>query len=177
MIHSAPRNRLNRLRKPHLVRLYELAGHVVDGDSLTKSQIIEAIVNSRDDATSVPPSSPPGKTDGASSESEDAHFAGDEETDFGPRRPNGSLRRRVTLHDVSKAPSRPVKHRSFSMGNILGLGEPPKAMAKRKASAHAEVANNGTTTRSACCLHSILCVLILPQTKSVRTFISQHLKR
>lgn len=149
LIHSAPRNRLNRLRKPHLIRLYELAGHAVDGDSLTKSQIIETIVNSRDDATSVPPSSPPGKTDGASSESEDGHFAGDEETDFGPRRPNGSssLRRRVTLHDVSKSPSRPVKHRSLSMGNLLGLGEPPKAMAKRKASAQVEVANNGTTTR------------------------------
>ena len=120
---------------------------------MTKSQIIETIVNSRDDATSVPPSSPPGKTDGASSESEDAHFAGDEETDFGPRRPNGpgSLRRRATLYEVSKLPSRPVKHRSFSMGNILGLGDPPKAMAKRKASTQSEVTNNGTTARSAVC--------------------------
>lgn len=153
MIQSAPRNRLNRLRKPHLIRLYELAGYAADGDSLTKSQIIETIVNSRDDATSVPPSSPPGKTDGASSESEDGHFAGDEETDFGPRQPNrpGSLRRRVTLHDVSKSPSRPVKHRSFSMGNILGLGEPPKTMAKRKASTQSEVTINGATTRSAIC--------------------------
>lgn len=160
MIHSAPRNRLNRLRKPHLIQLYELAGYAADGDSLTKSQIIETIVNSRDDATSVPPSSPPGRTDGASSESEDGHFAGDEETDFGPRRPNGSgsLRRRVTLHDISKAPSRPVKHRSLSMGNILGLGEPPNAMAKRKSSTQAEVTNSGATTRSAiCCVLFSVC--------------------
>ena len=141
---------------------------------MTKSQIIETIVNSREDATSVPPSSPPGKTDDASSESEDGHFAGDEETDFGPLRPTGTLRRRVTLHDVSKSPSRPVKHRSFSMGNILGLGEPPKAMAKRKISTQSEVVNNGTTTRLVYLLHSILCVLILQQAKSVWAFISMH---
>jgi len=151
LIHSAPPNRLNRLRKPKLIRLYELAGHEADGDSLTKSQIIEAIVSSRDDATSVPPSSPPGRTDGASSESENGHFAGDEETDAGPRKLHGSisLRRRVTLHDVPKSLSRPVKNRSLSMGNLLGLGGPPKAMAsKRKASAQVQVTNNGATTRS-----------------------------
>ncbi|KAJ3517394.1 hypothetical protein NLJ89_g517 [Agrocybe chaxingu] len=133
---ASPKN-LNRLLKARLVELYELAGLTEDPGNLKKSEIIDAIVNARDDVASVPPSSPP-RGDGASSDysSDDGHFAGDEETDIGgPRHPsNGSaLRRRVTLHDISKTPSRPLKSRSLSMGNLLSNGEPPRSLLKRKA--------------------------------------------
>ncbi|CAA7271468.1 unnamed protein product [Cyclocybe aegerita] len=133
---ASPKN-LNRLLKARLVELYELAGLTEDPGNLKKSEIIDAIVNARDDVASVPPSSPP-RGDGASSDysSDDGHFAGDEGTDIGgPRHPsNGSaLRRRVTLHDISKTPSRPLKSRSLSMGNLLGNGEPPRSLLKRKA--------------------------------------------
>ncbi|KAF9484664.1 hypothetical protein BDN70DRAFT_797394 [Pholiota conissans] len=140
LINFAPPKRLNRLLKVDLVRLYELAGLPDDGELFTKSEIIDALVNNRDDHASVPPSSPPARpSEAGSSEesSDDGHFAGGEETDAGPRHvPNGhQLRRRVTLHEITKAPSRPLKARSLSMGNVLGLGEALKTSAlKRKSS-------------------------------------------
>jgi hypothetical protein len=123
--------------------LYDLVGLTEDADTLTKSDIIDAIVNARDDFASVPPSSPPGRADCASSEysSDDGNIAGGEETDIaGPRRgPQGSqMRRRVTLNDFGKTPTRPVKTRNASMGNLLAREGVPL---KRKASARSETDN------------------------------------
>lgn len=146
LINFAPPKRLSRLLKVDLVRLYESAGLPDDGELFTKSEIIDALVNNRDDHASVPPSSPPGRPSevGSSEESsDDGNFAGDEETDVGgPRKAtNGDqLRRRVTLHEIAKTPARPMKSRSLSMGNILGLGETSKStMVKRKASTTVEM--------------------------------------
>jgi hypothetical protein len=120
-----------------------MAGLTEDAETLTKSDIIDAIVNARDDFASVPPSSPIGRADCASSEysSDDGNVAGGEETDFaGPRRgPQGSpMRRRVTLNDLAKTPTRPVKTRNASMGDLLGREGVPL---KRKASARSETDN------------------------------------
>ncbi|KDR73605.1 hypothetical protein GALMADRAFT_142074 [Galerina marginata CBS 339.88] len=139
LINSAPQRTLTRLLKHRLIELYELSGLAGDAESLTKSDIIDAIVGHRDDVASVPPSSPPGKVDASSDySSDDGHVAGGEETDVsGPRpSPNGSLlKRRVTVHDIGKVAVRPVKNRSLSMGNLLGNGEAPKTLLnKRKAS-------------------------------------------
>ena len=120
--------------------MYDLAGLTENADTLTKSDIIDAIINARDDFASVPPSSPLGRADCASSEysSDDGNIAGGEETDFaGPRRgPHGSqMRRRVTLNDLGKTTTRPVKTRNASMGNLLAHEGVPL---KRKASARSE---------------------------------------
>lgn len=120
-----------------------MIGLTENADTLTKSDIIDAIVNARDDFASVPPSSPPGRADGASSEysSDDGNVAGDEETDFADLRrgPHGNLtRRRVTLNDLGKSTTRPVKARNLSMGNLLAREEVPL---KRKASMRSEIDN------------------------------------
>jgi len=146
------------LLKAKLIELYELAGLTDDVEPMKKAEIIEAIVNARDDFASVPPSSPPGRTEGASSDcsSDDGHFAEDEETDApASNHPlNGfPLKRRVTLHDVSKSPTRPVKSRSLSMGNLLGHGEPPKTFLKRKVS---ELDGSEKGTSRSACLFSVL---------------------
>lgn len=128
--------------------MYDLADLTENADTLTKSDIIDAIVNARDDFASVPPSSPLGRADGASSEysSDDGNIAGDEETDFaGPRRgPHGSpLKRRVTLNDLGKPTTRTAKARNISMGNLLARGEVPL---KRKASTRSETENTEPAT-------------------------------
>lgn len=124
LLHFAPPNQLNRLRKPDLIRLYNVAGLLDDPELLTKSEITDAIVAARDDVASLPPSSPPGKGDGASSDysSDEGNVAGDEETDVGCQLTQsgpGTLRRRVT-HDWGKTNARPIKGRSLSMGHLLG---------------------------------------------------------
>lgn len=111
-------------------------------------------MNHRDDHASVPPSSPPGKADGASSEysSDDGHVAGDEETDAGVFRPhpNGNtLRRRVTVHDLGKTSIRPLKNRSLSMGNLGQEGSSKSLLSKRKASVQLDNGHaDGIVTRS-----------------------------
>jgi len=129
-LNEASSKRLNKLLKKRLVGLYRLTGLTEPPDLLKKTEIIDAIVNARDDFVSVPPSSPPGRTDVASSEyqsSDDGNFAGDE-TDAGePCLPlNGRpLMRRVTVQEVSKptARSRTAKGRSASLNNVLNYGE------------------------------------------------------
>jgi hypothetical protein len=106
------------------VRLYIAAGLSDDAETLTKSEIIDAIVAARDDIAELPPSSPPGRGDDNSSEysSDDGNVAGDEETDIGgPRcRPGGiGLRRRATLNDFGRVNGRPVNGRSLSMGHLV----------------------------------------------------------
>ncbi|TEB19378.1 hypothetical protein FA13DRAFT_1718866, partial [Coprinellus micaceus] len=52
-----------------LVRLYRVGGLPEDPELLTKAEIIEVIIEARDEETaSLPPSSPPGRTDAASSD-------------------------------------------------------------------------------------------------------------
>jgi hypothetical protein len=129
-LNEASSKRLNKLLKKRLVGLYKLTGLTEAPDLLKKTEIIDAIVNARDDFVSVPPSSPPGRTDVASSEyqsSDDGNFAGDE-TDAGEPclPPNGRpLMRRVTVQEVSKptARSRTAKGRSASLNNVLNYGE------------------------------------------------------
>jgi len=124
LINSAQPHQLQRLRKDELVRLYTAAGLSDDAETLTKSEIIDAIVVARDDIVELPPSSPPGRGDGNSSEysSDDGNVAGDEETDIGGPRygPGGiGLRRRATLNDFGRVNGRPVNGRSLSMGHLI----------------------------------------------------------
>lgn len=152
LLHSAPLNRLNRLRKPDLIRLYNVAGLPDDPELLTKSEITDAIVAARDDVASLPPSSPPGKGDGASSDysSDDGNVAGDEETDVGSQLTQsgpGTLRRRVT-HDWGKTIGRPLKGRSLSMGHLLGPveGSNPVGL-QRKSSTRLSGDSGGSSSR------------------------------
>ncbi|KDQ61060.1 hypothetical protein JAAARDRAFT_124777 [Jaapia argillacea MUCL 33604] len=122
LINTASARELQRLRKDELIRLYIAAGLTDDADSLTKLEIVEAIISARDDVADLPPSSPPGRNDGNSSEysSDDGNIAGGEETDiagrYGPRA-NG-LRRRVTVHELGQNIAKPVKGRSLSLGQL-----------------------------------------------------------
>jgi len=149
LLHKAAPTTLNRQLKHRLIELYELCGLTGDAEGLTKSEIVDAIVNNRDDVASVPPSSPPGKSDYSS---DDGHVAGGEETDAGRHNSapgNNSLRRRVTMHDIGKSSLREQKGRSVSMGNLLGHGEPPKALhLTRKSSIYVEnIPTENTNTR------------------------------
>ena len=127
--------------------MYDLVGLTEDADTLTKSDIIDAIVNARDDLASVPPSSPLGRADCASSEysSDDGNVAGGEETDFaGPRR-GPQMRRRATLNDLGKTTTHPaiIKARNASARNLTVHGGVPL---KRKASARSETDNTEPAT-------------------------------
>lgn len=120
LINEAPRRQLLRLRKDELVRLYGAAGLTEDAELLTKPEIVDCIIDSRDDVASLPPSSPP---DGASSGSSDyssdgGNVAGGEETDIGSRFRN-SLSRRNTIHDVGRRQRRPLaSDRCYSLPQL-----------------------------------------------------------
>jgi mitogen-activated protein kinase kinase kinase 13 len=122
LIHEASERELLRLRKEELVRLYAEAGLSEDPESLTKPEIVNAIIEARDDTAELPPSSPPGRGDGNSSDysSEDGNVAGDEETDIGARYQAraSTLRRRVTVHDLGPVSNHLPKGRSLSMGHL-----------------------------------------------------------
>ncbi|KAA1469404.1 hypothetical protein DENSPDRAFT_835021 [Dentipellis sp. KUC8613] len=127
LINEAPPRQLLRLRKDELIQLYHAAGLSEDAETLTKQDIVEAIIAARDDVADLPPSSPPGR-DGNSSEcsSDDGNYAGGEETDAGglySAAPNG-LRRRVTVHDVGRVTGRATKGRSLSMGEMDHAASP-----------------------------------------------------
>jgi hypothetical protein len=125
LINSAPPKQLSRLRKNDLIRLYVLAGLSDDADSLTKSELVHAIISARDDFPELPPSSPPGRGDNSSEycSSDDGNMAGDEGTDVGGANVASSahmgLRRRATIGEERKNKSRLVKGRSVSMGHLL----------------------------------------------------------
>ena len=126
LINEASPKTLNKLLKKKLLELYDLVGLTEPAETLRKSEIVDAIINARDDAPPAPPSSP-GRTDAASSEcqsSDDGNFAGDE-TDAHPPRYPRQLMRRATVHDVTKlvSPPKQTKGRSTSLGNILTHGE------------------------------------------------------
>lgn len=126
LINEASPKTLNKLLKKKLLELYDLVGLTEPAETLRKSEIVDAIINARDDALPAPPSSP-GRTDAASSEyqsSDDGNCAGDETDAHTPRYPR-QLMRRATVHDVTKQVSpKQMKGRSTSLGNILTHGEP-----------------------------------------------------
>jgi len=107
------------MRKDELVHLYNVAALPHNAESLTKQEIVDAIVATRDECLSVPPSSPPGVSTGYSSD--DGNVTGDEENDIPTRyefMPNG-LRRRATDNYFGRTNDRPWKGRSLSMSNLV----------------------------------------------------------
>ena len=119
LINQAPARELLRLRKGRLQDLHCSAGLSDDPETLTKQEIVDAIVTARDDLAELPPSSPYGANSSECS-SDDGNIAGGEETDAGIQRrsqPLG-LRRSVTLN-VAHAPNLATPHqgRSFSLGH------------------------------------------------------------
>lgn len=120
LINEAPRRQLLRLRKDDLVRLYAAAGLTEDAELLTKPEIVDCIVDSRDDIASLPPSSPPEAGSSGSSDysSDGGNVAGGEETDIGNRFRNG-LARRNTIHDLGRRNRRPLpSDRCYSLPQL-----------------------------------------------------------
>jgi len=124
LVNEAPTRELLRLRKCRLQDLHRSAGLSDDPETLTKQEIVDAIIIARDDLAELPPSSPYGHDGANSSEcsSDDGNIAGGEETDAGSRRSHlPVLRRHVTVHDVGHAPRiaapGPPHGRSFSLGH------------------------------------------------------------
>ncbi|KAF9246408.1 hypothetical protein BU15DRAFT_39606 [Melanogaster broomeanus] len=121
LINEAPPRQLLRLRKDELVRLYVATGLSDDAESFTKPELVEAIVAVRDDIASLPPSSPPGRGEGNSSDysSDDGNVAGDEETDIGTKyRTLPGLRRRATVNGMGQLGVRAPQARSLSLGQL-----------------------------------------------------------
>ncbi len=123
LVNQAPGRELLRLRKCRLQELHCSAGLSDDPETLTKHEIVDAIISARDDLAELPPPSPYGQDGANSSEcsSDDGNVAGGEETDAGNQRrshPLG-LRRHVTVHDVGRTPNppAPLHGRSFSLGH------------------------------------------------------------
>ncbi|KAG6820839.1 hypothetical protein H0H93_010666 [Arthromyces matolae] len=151
LVNSAPPKQLLRLRKDVLIRLYDLMDLPDDPETLTKSDIIAAIMAAREEEhASLPPSSPPARGDGYSSEgvsSDDGNEAGGEETDVGTgvksQLMNGSvgLRRRATMGEVQKA-NQTMKGRSVSMGHVL-----PHSTLHRKGCGRSTTDDNSRTRR------------------------------
>ena len=116
-------SRLQRLRKDELLRLCSLVDLQDATDNLKKSELIDIIISSRKDDVEVPPSSPPGRSDGQSSEysSDDGHEGGGEETDATHINTRFSLRRRVTVQTFhQKDGSKPMNGRSLSLNDASG---------------------------------------------------------
>ncbi|KAG6860583.1 hypothetical protein C0995_009632 [Termitomyces sp. Mi166 len=141
LVNSAQPKQLFRLRKDVLIRLYHLVDLSDDPETMTKSDIVSAIVAAREeDYASLPPSSPPGRGDSSEgASSDDGNEAGDEETDAGiglnvvskSRLVNASgLRRRATMGEVNDS-KQTLKGRSFSMEHLLPQPTPHQKSAGR----------------------------------------------
>ena len=121
LINFADQKQLSRLRKIDLIRLYNSAGLTDDPETLTKQEIVGAIIDAREDYASIPPSSIAGKSSDYYS-SDDGNTAGDEATDAGGMdaldAPALNLRRRATIHELSKSSNTTRKGRSYSMGTF-----------------------------------------------------------
>lgn len=135
LINEAQSRQLLRLRKDELIQLYQSAGLTEDAELLTKHEIVDAIVAARDEVAPLPPSSPPGAMDSGSSDysSDGGNVAGGEETDIGYRLRNG-LRRRATVQDMSRSPTRPGQERCYSLGDLDGQRLRNRAQPQRKGS-------------------------------------------
>ena len=120
LINFADQKQLSRLRKIDLIRLYNSAGLTDDPETLTKQEIVCAIIDAREDYASIPPSSIAGKSSDYSSD--DGNTAGDEATDAGGMdaldAPALNLRRRATIHELSKSGNATRQGRSYSMGTF-----------------------------------------------------------
>ncbi|KAF6763866.1 TKL/TKL-ccin protein kinase [Ephemerocybe angulata] len=110
LLYSAPHARLNRLKKGDLVRLYNQGGLPEDPELLTKAEIIEVIIDARQDAAS---------SDYSSDEGNVAGDEDDQDVDPEVSEPPGALRRRATMLEIAKTPTRPLKGRSMSLGTLL----------------------------------------------------------
>ncbi|KAK7467398.1 hypothetical protein VKT23_004454 [Stygiomarasmius scandens] len=141
LISSAPSRVLNRVRKDELIRLYSLAGLADDVDTLTKSEIIDAIINAREDVASLPPSSPLGRGPGSDCSSDDVMASEDEEET--PR----FLKRRATTNDVGHS-SRPLKSRSLSMGYLDNSNSRSKRKTKSRESNGSTGSKRSNNSRS-----------------------------
>lgn len=127
LIHEARSSQLGRLRKDHLMRLYDLAGCSGLPEESTKGEYVDAIIASRS-VDDLPPSSPPARTDHSSGcSSDDGNEGGGEETDF--IRAKNSLRRRVTVQEIGRSIDRP-KTRTFSVGLSASSGSGGKKFAR-----------------------------------------------
>lgn len=118
LINEATPRQLLRLRKDELVQLYVAAGLSEEAELFTKPEIVDCIIAARDDIAELPPSSP-GVADSNSSDysSDGGNIAGGEETDIGGRCRNG-LRRRATVHDLSRTARTRAADRCISLGQI-----------------------------------------------------------
>ncbi|KZT09700.1 uncharacterized protein LAESUDRAFT_722662 [Laetiporus sulphureus 93-53] len=117
LINEAPSRQLLRLRKDELVRLYVAAGLSEDAELLTKQEIVDCIVDARDDIADLPPSSPGALDSGSSDYSSDGgNTAGSAETDFHVQCKNG-LRRRATMHDIGHTTRTRASERYSSVGH------------------------------------------------------------
>lgn len=128
LINEASARQLLRLRKDELMRIYVVAGLSDDTESLTKPELVDAIISARDDIASLPPSSSPGRGDDNSSDfsSDDGNFAGGEETDAGAKyMAASSLRRRATVNGIGHI-TRALKTRSLSLGQVNAHSCPVK---------------------------------------------------
>ena len=104
--------------------MHRSAGLSDDPETLTKQEIIDAIISARDDLTELPPSSPYAGTNSSECSSDDGNIAGGEETDAGGQRrshPLGS--RRHVAPNVAHAPNlaAPQMGRSLSLGHTRTL--------------------------------------------------------
>ena len=123
-VNQAATRELFRLRKSRLQELHRSAGLSEDPETLTKQEIVDAIISARDELAELPPSSPYGRDNSSECSSDDGNIAGGEETDAGSRHRShpAGLRRHVTVHDVGHTPNRPPapappQGRSFSLGH------------------------------------------------------------
>lgn len=126
-INQAPTRELLRLRKGRLQELHRSAGLSDDPETLTKQEIVDAIISARDDLTELPPSSPYGGTNSSECSSDDGNIAGGEETDAGIQRRSHSLgSRQHVAQNVAHAPNlaAPQLGRSFSLGHTRALPAP-----------------------------------------------------
>ncbi|KAF7974846.1 hypothetical protein HWV62_11225 [Athelia sp. TMB] len=174
LINTAGPRQLLRLRKDQLIEVYTSAGLTPPSsfESLTKPEIVEAIVAAReatdddpddsdgpDESIDLPPSSPRGGSEYSSDgevgdEQDDGNVAGGEETDAvgswkRPRGGNNLLRRRATVNDFGSGSGRPLKGRSLSMGQMGPSSISSKAKLGRGVSgARRQTSVNGSSRSS-----------------------------
>lgn len=152
LLKTASSRQLLRMRKDELIHLYTSAGLSPPSsfESLTKPELVDAIIGSRDeeenDTIELPPSSPRGSeysSDGdveaaeaeeeETQEVDDGNIAGGEETDAGTshsksnRRGNNGggnpLRRRATVNDLAKSVGVAMGRRPIGQSRSLSMGQ------------------------------------------------------
>jgi mitogen-activated protein kinase kinase kinase 13 len=163
LVHEAPSRQLLRLRKDELVDLYTAATLAGDADVLTKQEIVDAIISSRDGVAELPPSSRSGFGDGPSSgySSDEGNAEGDEETDRAAAKssPNlPTLRRRATVNDSPRTITRLAPNRSVSLGSVLPH---PRSAESRRATRTSHDVNGEYSSHNVAKLVSFLCVLLI----------------